>query len=192
MNARLLKWLLWGLLALAVFFLGSAFYIPAKALFAQYLLEQAWQQTLVANRIAKPWPWADTYPVARLRVPALEVEQIVLAGDRGNSLAFAPGLHPDSELGKRSGLLVISGHRDTHFGFLNEMKPGQWIELQSRDGEVSRFQVEEIQVVDIRHTRLNAPADGKWLALVTCYPFHSIQADPDLRYVVLAEQVNTG
>ena len=189
MKARAMKCLLWGLMALAVFFLASGFYIPVKALFAQYLLNKAWQQTLTDKQIYKPWPWADTYPVARLRVPELNVEQIVLDGDQGNSLAFAPGLHPGSEQDKRNGMMVISAHRDTHFRFLNDIKPGQLIELQRRDGSISRFQVEAVQVVNIRHTVLTSPADGKWLALVTCYPFHSIEADPDLRYVVLAEQV---
>ena len=189
MKARMLKWILWVLSALAVFFLASGFYIPAKALFAQYLLDKAWQQTLVDEQIYRPWPWADTYPVAQLRVPELNVEQIVLDGVQGNSLAFAPGLHPDSEPGDRSGMMVISAHRDTHFRFLNDMKRGQLIELQRRDGSIRRYQVEDVQVVNIRHTVLTSPTDGKWLALVTCYPFHSIEADPDLRYVVLAEQV---
>jgi sortase A len=187
--ARLMKWLIWGLFALAIYFLASAFYIPAKAVFAQYLLDKTWQQTLIDKQVYKPWPWADTYPVARLLVPELNVEQIVLDGEQGNSLAFAPGLHPDSELGKHSGMMVISAHRDTHFRFLEDVKTGEVIEIQSRDGSISRFQVKDVQVVNIRHTVLNSPTDGKWLALVTCYPFHSIEADPDLRYVVLAEQV---
>ena len=28
----------------------------------------------------KPWPWADTWPVARLVVPSLGIDQIVLEG----------------------------------------------------------------------------------------------------------------
>ncbi len=185
----MMKGILWGLIALAMYFLAGAFYIPAKAVFAQYLLDKAWQQTLNEKQIKKPWPWADTWPVARLRVPELNEEQIVLNDNSGNSLAFAPGLHPDSESDKRNGMMVISGHRDTHFRFLNKIKTDQLIELQRRDGSLSRYRVEDVQVVNIRNNVLNSPADGKWLALVTCYPFHSIKANPDLRYVVLAEQL---
>ncbi len=69
--------------------LGSGLYLPAKAALAQVLMRQAWSETEFDP--VRPWPWAETWPVARLRVPAHGVDQVVLAGDEGAALAFAPG-----------------------------------------------------------------------------------------------------
>ena len=71
--------------------LGAGGWIHAKAWLAQRLLASAWQETMANGNAAKPWAWADTHPLARLRVPAHGIDQIVLAGSSGSSLAFAPG-----------------------------------------------------------------------------------------------------
>ena len=84
--------IIWCLLLVAAHQLGGAAVIKAKAWLAPILIQQAWEQTLLSGGEAvKPWPWADTWPVARLWVPALGVERLVLAGDSGNALAFGPG-----------------------------------------------------------------------------------------------------
>ena len=68
------------LLALGLWQLGGAAVIHGKAWLAQRLLERAWAVTLAGGGPVKPWPWADTWPVARLKVPALDVDLFVLAG----------------------------------------------------------------------------------------------------------------
>jgi len=81
LSDKTMRRLIWILLAAALFFLGSAFYIPAKAMLAQQLLQQAWADTLRSHgKINRPWPWADTWPVARLIVPGRHIDQIVLEG----------------------------------------------------------------------------------------------------------------
>ena len=189
LSEKAMRRIIWILFALAIYFLGSAFYIPAKAMLAQHLLQAAWQESVANKQINKPWPWADTWPVARLRVPAYQVDQIVLNGDRGNSLAFAPGLHPDSDLNMADGMVVISAHRDTHFRFLKKLSLGEVIELETVDAGTVRYRVEDIQVVDISHSWISAPGSNRWLGLVTCYPFNTITANTLLRYVVIAEEV---
>jgi sortase A len=188
LSDKAIRRLIWLLLALAVFFLGSAFYIPAKAVLAQSLLQQAWADTLVSHgRVNKPWPWADTWPVARLIVPRHDIDQIVLEGDMGNSLAFAPGQSIQSYAGKHGGAIMISAHRDTHFHFLKNVRIGETIELQSPTGKIVRYCVRNLQIIDVRYGDIAAPRVGKWLLLVTCYPFDAIQAGGSLRYVVSAE-----
>ena len=185
---KMIQRLIWLLLALALFFLGSAFYIPAKAMLAQSLLQRAWADTLASHgQITKPWPWADTWPVARLLVPAHHIDQIVLAGDTGNSLAFAPGQSVQSYVDKRSGAILISAHRDTHFRFLKDVALGETITLQNEDGEVDRYQVQDLQIIDTRYGSVALPKTGKWLVLVTCYPFDALRPGGTQRYVVTAE-----
>ena len=111
------------LLLLGIQQLSSAALIQAKARLAPLLIEKAWEQTLRSGAPAvKPWPWADTWPVGRLRVEALDVDLLVLEGDSGNALAFGPGRAlPSAELGS-GGTAVIGGHRDTHFAFLQQLR----------------------------------------------------------------------
>src|SRR5882762_7872122 len=79
------------LVALGTWELGRGAWIQAKAWLAQSLIAHAWTRTLSGERQAKPWPWADTWPVARLTVPRLGIERYVLAGADGAAMAFAPG-----------------------------------------------------------------------------------------------------
>jgi sortase A len=178
-----------GALALAVWQLGGAGYIHAKAVLAQHLLESAWTQTQITGAPAKPWPWADTTPVARLRLARLDIEQIVLAGDSGRTLAFGPGWAESSSRPGEQGVAVISGHRDTHFSFLRYVVNGDEFEVQTRAG-VSRYAVTAMQVLDASRTTLAIDADGAVLQLVTCYPFDAIVPGGPLRYVVTARLVS--
>lgn len=176
-------------LLLAFYFMASAFYIPVKAVIAQSLLQSAWHKTLAGEVNVKPWPWAQTWPVARLKVPELNIDQIVLEGDKGNSLAFAPGRQVKTFYDKAVGITMISAHRDTHFRFLKDLSLGQIIELQDETGDMQRYRVEDIQIVDSRQNGLRAPLNGNWLTLVTCYPFDALTSNGPLRYVVFAEAV---
>lgn len=167
--------------------LGGAGFIHAKALVAQELTKAAWEETLERGGQVKPWHWADTYPVARLRVPSQKIDQIVLSGASGRVLAFGPGHLDGTALPGEAGLSLVSGHRDTHFTFLKDLMPGEALALQDRDGDWVQYRVTATQVVDSRSARLGAPAGGRHLALVTCYPFDSVQVGGPLRYVVFAE-----
>ena len=169
-----------------IWFIGQGSYIHAKAVFAQYLLENAWTETLQGQKEVKPWPWADTWPIARLSAPAYGISHIVLAGASGSSLAFGPGHLFGSANPGEKGNIIISGHRDTHFSFLKDIKKGDHIELQSSQ-KTSAYQITDIQIID--KTKVdNIPADSKnKLILITCYPFDAISAGGPLRYMVTAE-----
>ena len=120
---------------------GSAAYIHAKALVAQILLEQAWQETLAGKQVVKPWPWADTWPVARLEVPRLHETSIVLAGTGGDSLAFGPGHLGQSSQPGKPGTTIISAHRDTHFQFLQYVRQGDEVVVTSAAGRKYVYRV---------------------------------------------------
>ena len=98
-------------------FIGQSFYIHAKAWLAQILLEQAWNKIQQGETQVKPWPWADTWPVARLQVPSLNIDLFILAGDSARNLAFGPGHNFASAQPGEVGNSIISAHRDTHFSF---------------------------------------------------------------------------
>ena len=173
---------------LALFALGlaaDAGWLHAKAWLAQQLLQQAWATTRATQQPQRPWPWADTHPVARLRVVARGIDQIVLAGDAGRTLAFGPGWAEASTAPAADGTSVLSGHRDTHFAFLRELQPGDAIQLESVRGE-RRYRVVAARIADVRREQI-ALGTGDTLLLVTCWPFDAIVPGGPLRYVVQAE-----
>jgi sortase A len=174
------------LFALAGWQLGQGLYIKAKAQLAQVLLETAWQESLQTGTPHKAWAWADTWPVARLTVPRLGISEIVLSNASGEALAFGPGQLSTTKLGN-GGLSAVAGHRDTHFAFLKELRPGDRIELTTMDGEAMAYSVIGTEIVDSATTKLN-PATGNGLVLVTCYPFDAVAHGP-LRYLVFAKLV---
>lgn len=193
MSARAARWRrrlqsapAWALTGLAVIQLAAGFWIPAKAALAQHLLERAWREARAGDIDPRPWPWADTTPIARLSIPSLGASWIVLAGASGRNLAFAPS-HQDgsARLGER-GVSVIAGHRDTHFETLEALERGARLVVERADGAVHEYRVTDIEIVDADEAKLRLDADRPMLALVTCYPFDAVSARGPLRYVVTA------
>jgi len=165
--------------------LAVGLWIPFKALVAQELLELAWAESQARQQETRPWPWADTWPVARLTLPDTGQSLIVLEGAHGESLAFGPGQVLGSD--HQAGPMVIAGHRDTHFRELQHLDTGSRIKLQGRDGNWRTFRVDRIRIVDSRHELINtAQLPGDSLLLVTCYPFDGLENNGPLRYVVEA------
>lgn len=159
-----------------------AAWIPLKAELAQWLIERSWRHALTGSAPQPPWPWADTTAVAVLTAPAHGKRLYVLAGNSGRNLAFGPVLSHGTA-GNRD--RVISGHRDTHFEFLRDLRAGDLLQLSDR--ETSRwFTVEELEVVDSRTHQIVLDHGSERLSLVTCYPFDSLSAGGPLRYVVTA------
>ena len=166
----------------SVLLVFQALWIPAKAELAQWLIEHSWQQALNGNEQARPWPWADTRPLGVLSVPGRNIRQMILEGNSGRNLAFGPVLLDGSGQGRD---LVISGHRDTHFRFLQELLPGDRVQVQLRD-RTQVFEVSQLEIVDSRWNELVIEPGTSRLSLVTCYPFDTPLAGGPMRYVVTA------
>ena len=165
----------------------NAMWLPAKAQLAQVLLDRAWVETQRTGEPNAPWPDADHYPIARLAVPSLGIEHVVLSGDSGAVLAFAPGMNREAQY-QFGGAKIISGHRDTHFRFLQHLQPGDELTLESMD-HIERFTVVATKVINAQQEDLYPAQNPAGLYLVTCYPFDAVSAAGDSRYVVRAEPV---
>ncbi|MDO6822285.1 class GN sortase [Marinobacter sp. 1_MG-2023] len=179
--SRLLLLLITSSATLLVFGL----WIPLKAVVAQELLAIAWAESQARQTESRPWPWADTWPVAKLSMPELGDSMIVLAGVHGESLAFGPGQMMGLE--DQQGSVIIAGHRDTHFRPLQYLEPGNELQLQNREGQWQGYRVQETRIVDSRSEFIDThklPAGT--LLLVTCYPFDTMDAGGPLRFVVEA------
>ena len=83
--------------------------------------------------------------------------------------------------------IVLSGHRDTHFQFLQHLQKGDLLYMEWPTGHQASYTVQELTVMDSRHTRLTNHADSEALILTTCFPFDALIPGGPLRYVVRAE-----
>jgi sortase A len=176
-------------LALAgLWLIGDALYIRAKAVLAQVLLERVFAAEVASGAIVKPWSWADTWPVARIKVTRLAAHAIVLAGGSGQALAFGPGHLERTPDAGEPGTAVYAAHRDTHFAFLRHVEAGDEIIVTRRNGAAARFRATHMEVVRWDASGIDPAASGRHLALVTCWPLDSAIPGP-LRYVVYADLV---
>lgn len=165
----------------------SALYMPAKALLAQYLIEDAWQKTLKNGGRHKPWSWADTYPVSKLSFPRLTETLYVLAGANGRNMAFGPAHSLTSGMPGQKRSTVISAHRDSHFSPLKYLRQGDLINIETTDG-IFQYHVTNMQVKDSRYEKIHIRHKDQ-LILTTCYPFDTLSSGGPLRYQVIAEPV---
>jgi len=177
------------LLCLGFWQLGHGAYIPAKAWVAQELMQQAWRRARHGDQQARPWPWADTWPVAKLSAKGGDIELIVLSGESGRTLAFGPGHLSASVLPGEQGNSVIAGHRDTHFQFLQLLNVGDSLLFEMPDGKRHLYRISHLDVLDSRRGSIVLDTDQPMLSLITCYPFNSARAGGPMRYVVSAEMI---
>ena len=178
-----------SLLCLGFWQFGQGAYIPAKAWVAQELMARAWNRAGDGAARPAPWPWADTWPVARMSAKGGDIELIILSGGSGRTLAFGPGHLEISALPGETGNAIIAGHRDTHFEFLQTMKVGESIEIEMPGGRRHLYQVSSVDVVDSRRGSLVLDTDEAMLSLVTCYPFDALQPGGPMRFVVSARMI---
>tara|TARA_R110001632_G_scaffold102584_3_gene210983 strand:- start:8928 stop:9611 length:684 start_codon:yes stop_codon:yes gene_type:complete len=178
-------------------------YMWAKAQLAQVLIAQAWQNAIQVTAFAankprimlnavkqsqniKPWPWADTYPVAKLQFAQHSL--YVLAGASGRTMAFGPGHMSATPLPFEGGNSVITGHRDTHFSSLQYLNNGDLIAVEALTDK-GQYRVTETFIVDQSQTQIIESQNQDQLTLITCYPFNSMLPQPTLRFVVSAQRV---
>jgi sortase A len=165
-------------------------YLRAKAELAGALIRRAWAATLVTGRPTPPWSRADTFPVARLEIPAIGYDEVVLEGASPRNLAFGPARLMNSAAPGEAGNVVLAGHRTSWFRPLERVRDGDAVALAVRDRAtgVERRRVYRVvtrRVIDPRDTSYLQPTADDRLTLVTCWPFGRGARSP-YRFVVQA------
>ncbi|MDM8560000.1 class D sortase [Candidatus Parabeggiatoa sp. HSG14] len=183
----------WGntILAIAIgmttwqFSQGKEVYV--QSWLAHSLLHTAWVRTQASGHQVKPWPWANTWPLARLYVPRLNLDQIILSRANEGMSAFALG-HSDSSVqpGELGNSVLNAVHHNTYFSFLKSLKLGDMLVLESFRSGRWHYQISAIYIVDKTDTYWVEPSLNRRLTLVSCYP---CTGKNNRRYVVIAEEV---
>jgi len=167
-----------------------AAYLHAKAELASVLIHRAWEARALTGESRPPWPWADTHPVARLQIPRLSYDEIVLDDANPRTLAFGPARLLSGAAPGEAGNLVVAGHRTSWFKPLEAIALGdtlqlEWFDSRSRHLRQRAYVVRTIDIVFPDDVRLLTPTSNDALTLITCYPFNHAPHSPQ-RYIVRA------
>ncbi|MFK5978666.1 MAG: class GN sortase [Rhizobiaceae bacterium] len=171
--------------ALGLTFIASGVWIKAKAELAQILLDRSFEQTIAEGKPVKPWSWADMTPLARITSERLDKSSIILSSISGQSLAFGPGHMSNTPMPGEQGTAVLAAHRDTHFAWIQHLRPGDNIQIIGSTGEIKNFTMRRAWIAPYDQSGINANSSEHLLALTTCYPFDSNQQGKE-RYIVEA------
>lgn len=151
---------------------------------AQRRLVQQWEQQNVPLP-AQPAGLVTT--LTRLTVPSIKLDAVVVEGVDRKDLLMGPGHLTDTPEPGQTGNSVISGHRDTFFRHIHELKPGDFI-LVERAGRQYRYQVTGKKIVQPTDMAVVQPTPDAQLTLLTCYPTYYIGPAPQ-RLVVFSKLV---
>jgi len=122
--------------------------------------------------------------LAKLLVPRLGIDVTIREGAARDILRRGPGHVEKTAFPGMKGNSVIAAHRDGHFRPLKEIQIGDeiWVE----NGTRVRYVVKETRIVPPSEVSVLDPMPGRWITLITCYPFYWIGHAPK-RFVVRAQ-----
>jgi sortase A len=140
--------------------------------------------------VAEPEPAEATAPVpegeatARIEIPAIGVNKIVVEGVDLADLKKGPGHYPETPLPGQEGNAAIAGHRTTYgapFNRIDELKPGDEITVTTVQGEFT-YDVAETLIVSPDQVEVLEDKGDNRLTLSACHPKYSARQ----RIVVVA------
>jgi sortase A len=186
------RWLIW---------LGSALILGGAVLLAYY--SYTLHERADAQRRAKEWlgrasaghgsvpalapPVQRGDVVGEVEIPRLHLSVMIFEGDDAGILERGAGHIPGTALPSGSGNIGIAAHRDTYFRPLRTIQANDVIALKTQAG-TSRYAVTGTEIVPPSDIGVLAPAPGRDLTLVTCYPFYFVGSAPK-RFIVHARKI---
>jgi len=183
-NLRLTQCLLF---ASAAILLGSCAFVSADTFFFQHRESGNLDRLLRSPTVPGSTAVAPEGLIGRLEIPRLGLSVMLMEGDDTKTLRRAVGHIPGTPLPGRPGNFALSGHRDTFFRPLRNIRDGDLIVVTTLAGEF-RYRVVSTRVVSPDAVAVLNASQGEILTLVTCYPFYFVGAAPD-RFIVRAERL---
>ena len=178
------------------FWLGSVLILAGAAVLGLYWwnLRDAAQ----AQQRAKEWlkrasvrpgprpPIRRGDPVGELDIPRLHLSVMIFEGADARTLKRGGGHIAGTALPPGKGNIGIAAHRDTFFRPLRDIHQNDEITLRTPAGTF-RYRVTQTEIVPPSNIHVLAPAPGRDLTLVTCYPFYYVGNAPK-RFIVHARK----
>ena len=124
-----------------------------------------------------------------LSIPALKQKLPIIEGTSDADLKKGVGHFIQSGLPGAQDNCVLSGHRDTVFSKLGQLKIGDVFITQTAAGTFT-YAIRRIRIVGKNDRTVIVPTGHAVLTVTTCYPFYFIGSAPD-RYVLSADLVTS-
>jgi len=127
--------------------------------------------------------------IGKLIIPRIGAILPIVEGTSPDDLAKGVGHYVGygTVMPGETGHVVLSGHRDTVFRRMGEVRKGDKLYVQTADG-MFVYQVRTMWVTDADDRTVIVPQPKPILTLTTCYPFDYVGSAPD-RYIVRAELI---
>lgn len=122
-----------------------------------------------------PPPPDDGEAVARMVIPKIGVDQIVVEGVSRDALKKGPGHYPHTPLPGQPGNAAIAGHRTTYgqpFHRVDELAPGDEILVTTLQGTF-RYEVSATEIVVPSQVEVIDDKGDDRLTLTSCHPKYS-------------------
>ena len=122
---------------------------------------------------------------ARLRIPAIDGDEVIVEGTDAGSLQKGPGHYPGTGLPGQDRTTAIAGHRTTYlapFRKLNELEGGDEVIVETPYADFT-YLVEHAEVVEPDRTDIVRDRGRDRLVLTACHPLYSDAQ----RYAVFAD-----
>jgi len=196
--SSVLRWIQRLLFVLAISLLGYGAFVLTDAWMFQNRegrrLNRLIRQQPPADRARKgrapgvsPPDVATDDIIGRIVIPRLGMSVMIAEGVDRLTLRRAAGHIPGTALPGAPGNVAISGHRDTFFRPLRNIRSHDIITLTTPLGEY-RYRVVSTRITGPSDIAVLRPGEKQTLTLITCYPFYFVGSAPR-RYVVRAERV---
>lgn len=181
-----------ALVAAGVALLGYVGYVIADARIAQQRAREALALAAPPVRVepstSRPVNLARGAAIGALSIPRVHLDAVVLHGSDVRTLRRGPGHIEDTALPGQPGNVAIAGHRDTFFRQIRDVREGDDVFIDAREGRYA-YRVTSVSIVDPHDLRVLRPTTAPMLTLITCYPFWVAGPAPD-RFVVRATEVS--
>jgi sortase A len=179
--AKWLELLLWLVAALALCIFGIT---RAETWLYQEYADWKLQTAVQATPGSSPVPASEGSPLGRLEIPSIGLSAIFVEGAGSSTLRRGIGHIPGTALPGAEGNTGLSGHRDTFFRHLGEIRFGDPITISTLAGDYD-YVVDSIQIVNPDESIVLHDIGRPVLTLVTCYPFRYVGPAPK-RFIVHA------
>ncbi|MEX2292407.1 MAG: class E sortase [Acidimicrobiales bacterium] len=140
---------------------------------------------VTTTSLAPVEPVAEGDPAARIRIPRIGVDKIVVEGVSLGDLKKGPGHYPTTPLPGQQGNAAIAGHRTTYgapFNRIDELAVGDEIFVETVQGSF-RYVVSAQQIVAPTQVDVLDDKGDSRLTLTACHPKYSARQ----RIVVVAQ-----
>jgi sortase A len=125
--------------------------------------------------------------IGSLTIPTLDSTMPIYQGTAEKELKKGIGHFSQSVLPGEKNNCVISGHRETAFRRIGELKIGDALIVKTSAGTFT-YEVKGTRIVHKDDKTVIVPTDDAVLTMTTCYPFNFIGSAPD-RYIISADLV---